>query len=160
MTTTIPHPFARGHAEWFIKECAKHRGKTSFVFAIELKAEKKVIGIIGLHNINRDNETATTGSWINKKYWRKGYITESKIAVNDFAFDVVKVRRLSTTVITSNKASNATQLKVGYVFEGVQRQGQKSAASGKVSDLNMYGMLKSDWKKARKRLVSKAKNAN
>ena len=120
---------------------------------IELKAEKKVIGVLGLRNILPFNGTASTGSWINKKYWRQGYMTEAKIAVNDFAFDTLKLRRLNSTVNVNNKASNATQLKVGYVLEGVERKASRSKASGKISDLNIYGLLKEDWKKARLKLI-------
>jgi ribosomal-protein-alanine N-acetyltransferase len=155
MTKNIPHPYSKADADWFINNCLKNWGKASYTFMIELKAENKLIGVMGLHNVNVNNGTAATGSWINKKYWRQGYITEAKIAVNDFAFNKLQLRRLNSTVITTNKASNATQKKVGYMFEGVQRKGSKSKASGKISDLNMYGLLKEDWKKARKSLIGK-----
>ena len=107
---------------------------------------------MGLRSLNQFNGTASTGSWINKKYWRKGYITEAKIAANDFAFNKLKLRRLNSTVNTGNDASNATQKKMGYVFEGIQRKAAKSMASGKIHDLNIYGLLKQDWEKARKKL--------
>ena len=157
-TKNIPYPYSRADAEWFIKDSLKNWGKTGYAFMIELKAERKVIGVMGLRNVNLLNGTASTGSWINKKYWRNGYITEAKIAVNDFAFNTLQLRRLNSTVNTNNKASNATQLKVGYVFEGMQRKAAKSKATGKISDLNMYGMLKGDWVKARKKLVGKSKH--
>ena len=53
---------------------------------IELKSEKKVIGAIGIHRINKFSKTGSNGFWINKKYWGKGYITEAAIATIDFAF--------------------------------------------------------------------------
>ena len=152
-TKNIPYPYSRADAEWFIKHSLKTWGDATYSFMIELKAEKKVIGVMGLRNVNPANGTASTGSWINKKYWRNGYITEAKIAVNDFAFDVLQLRRLNSTVNTNNKASNATQKKVGYVLEGMQRKGSKSKATGKITDLNMHGLLKADWKKAKKRLT-------
>jgi len=153
-TKSIPHPYTRKDAEWFIKNTLKNWAKSGYAFMIELKDERKVIGVMGLHHILAFNGTASTGSWINKKYWRQGYITEAKIAVNDFAFNTLKLRRLTSTVNINNKASNATQLKMGYVFEGIQRKASKSKASGKIYDLNMYGLLKEDWKKARVKLQS------
>ena len=149
MTKSIPHPYTRADAEWFIKDCLKRWEQSAYAFMIELKSEKKVIGVIDLRNINTFNGTGTTGSWINKKYWRMGYMTEAKIAVNDFAFNSLKLRRLNSTVNTKNKASNATQLKVGYVLEGVQRKASRSKASGKICDINVYGLLRKDWRKAR-----------
>ncbi len=153
-TMNIPHPYGSSDAEWYINDSIKNWAKDSYAFVVELKTEKKVIGVLALTGINLFNGTATTGSWINRKYWRNGYITEAKIAVNDFAFDTLKLRRLTSTVNSANTASNATQQKVGYVFEGVQRKASKSKATGKICDLNFYGLLKEDWKKARKSLLT------
>ena len=106
-----------------------------------------------LNNLDKFQETATTGSWVNQKYWRQGYITEAKIAVNDFAFNKLKLRRLNSTVHVANKASNATQKKMGYKLEGVRRKMIKSKATGKIYDINVYGLLKEDWKKFRPWLI-------
>lgn len=158
MTKAIPHPYHKEDAESFIKTLIKrwNSGK-DYTFFIELKSEKRVIGAIGISNIHQLNGTATTGSWINKKYWKKGYITEAKIAANDFAFNQLNLRRLDSTVFTDNKASNATQQKMGYQFEGLKRKATKSRSTGKIHDVNVYGLLKSDWKKARGGLIREAK---
>jgi ribosomal-protein-alanine N-acetyltransferase len=154
-TINIPHPYSRADAELFIKNTLKNWGKSSYSFCMELKGEKKVIGMMGLEGVHMSNGTANTGSWVNKKYWRQGFITEAKIAINDFAFDTLRLRRLNSAAMLTNKASNATQQKVGYVLEGLQRKGCRSKASGKVHDVNLYGLLKADWKKARTGLKSK-----
>jgi RimJ/RimL family protein N-acetyltransferase len=156
--TTVPYPYAKSDAEWFVKDSIKKwNDKKSYSFFIELKSEKKVIGVMTLGNINEFSGTSTTGSWINKKYWKKGYITEAKIAVNDFAFNVLKLRRVNSTVYADNKASNATQSKMGYKLEGFSKKAQRSKSSGKIHDINIYGLLKEDWKKARENLVGKNK---
>ena len=156
MTASIPHPYKKKDAEDVIKKIIKkwkQKAVTDYSFVIELKSEKKIIGVIGLHKINNFFGHAETGSWINKKYWRKGYITEAKIAINDFAFNKLKLRRLNSFVFKDNKASNATQIKMGYKLEGMQRKAAKSKASGRIQDLNMYGLLKEDWKKTRLELI-------
>ena len=79
-------------------------------------------------------------------------MTEAKIAVNDFAFNKLKLRKLNSDVFTENKASNATQLKMGYRLEGTRRKAARSKASGKIHDENIYGLLKEDWKKVRGKL--------
>ena len=156
--TTIPHPYGRADAERFIKDAIKKwNADKAYVFLIELKSEKKVIGAMTLGNIERYSGVCTTGSWINKKYWKKGYITEAKIAVNDYAFDQLKLVRLNSWVFVDNKASNAAQKKMGYVLEGTVRKYKKSKATGKTHDANIYGLLKADWKKSRKTLVTKKK---
>mgnify|MGYP001462704609 CR=1 FL=1 len=152
MTLTIPYPYGKQEAEIFLKKVIK-KGKTkdkeNYLFAIELKSEKKVIGSIGIHRINFFSGVGTTGSWINKKYWRNGYMTEAKIAINDFAFNKLKLRRLNSEVFTDNKASNATQIKMGYKLEGTRKKAVRSLASGKIHDENVYGLMKEDWKKVR-----------
>lgn len=78
-------------------------------------------------------------------------MTEAKIAVNDFAFNKLKLRRLNSQVYKENKASNATQKKMGYRLEGTQRKKEKTLSTGKIHDVNIYGLLKEDWSKARKK---------
>lgn len=154
--TSMPHPYKKKDAVVFIKRTIKkwkQKIKDDYSFAIELRSEKKIIGGIGLHKVNKFSGTGDTGSWINKKYWRNGYMTEVKIAVNDFAFNKLKLRRLNSLVYKENKASNATQIKMGYKLEGMQRKSIKSRASGKIHDVNIYGLLKEDWKKIRPKLI-------
>ena len=158
MLAQVPYPYAKKDAEQFIKKTIKkwkEKVQDDYLFFIELKIEKKVIGAMGIHKINLFAGVATTGSWINKKYQRNGYITEAKIATNDFAFNVLKLRRLNSNVAVENLASNATQLKMGYKLEGMKRKEGKSRTTGRISDMNIYGLLKEDWKKARVKLLKK-----
>lgn len=154
----VPYPYAKKDATSFIKrKISKWKEKTpdDYLFFIELKSEKKVIGAIGIHKIDYFSKIGETGSWINKKYWRNGYMSEAKIAVNNFAFNTLKLRRLDSPVFTDNIASNATQLKMGYKLEGMKRKAGISKASGKIHDENIYGLLKEDWIKAKQQLTKK-----
>lgn len=156
MLVIVPYPYKKKDAEDFIKKAIKtwkQKNPSCYQFFIELKSEKKVIGAIGIHKVDRLSETGTTGSWLNKKYWRNGCMTEAKISLNDFAFNKLKLRRLSSDVFMENKESNATQLKMGYKLEGMQRKSKKSKASGKIHDVKLYGLLKEDWVKARPKLI-------
>lgn len=155
MLLKIPYPYKKKDADVYIKMVIKRwkqKKQEDYTFFIELKSEKKVIGAIGIHRIDNFSKIGTTGSWINKKYWRNGYMTEAKIAVNDFAFNKLKLKRLNSDVFTENKASNATQLKMGYKLEGTKRKAVKDKTSGKIHDENIYGLLKEDWKKSKGKL--------
>ena len=147
---SVPYPYPKNDAIIWIKSAIKAWDKKQkYHFFIELKSEKKVIGCMSLGEIDAWSGTAKTGSWINKKYWRNGYITEAKIAVNDFAFNKLKLRRIESPVFSDNQASNATQRKMGYILEGVKKKAVKSKTTGKIYDENIYGLLKEDWKKRR-----------
>jgi RimJ/RimL family protein N-acetyltransferase len=160
MMVSVPYPYKKKDALWFIRLKTKEWKKkepNAYLFFIELKSEKKIIGAVEVFKINRFTGTGETGSWINKNYWRNGYITEAKIALNDFAFNKVKLRRLDSPVFSDNEASNATQVKMGYILEGTMRKAHKSKATGKIHDANIYGLLKEDWKKTRIKLIKKLK---
>jgi [ribosomal protein S5]-alanine N-acetyltransferase len=146
----VSFPYKKKDAQDFIKKRIKKWNKKEqddFVFFIELKSEKKVIGTMGLHNVDKFNGLSETGSWINEKYWRKSYITEAKIAVNEFAFNKLKLRKLHSPLFATNKASDATQKRMGYKLEGVLRKHSKCKATNKIHDVKVYGLLKEDWKK-------------
>ncbi|MCR4284994.1 MAG: GNAT family N-acetyltransferase [archaeon] len=155
----VPHPYTKKDAEWFVNDCLKKWRKKEmdkFPFLIELKSEKKVIGVISL-DLKKSDGIGTTGSWINKNYWKRGYITEAKIAVNEFAFNEQKMRKLETSVAKVNEASKATQEAVGYKYEGTRIKGVKTKSTGKIYDLILYGLMKEDWKKQLPKLKKKLK---
>lgn len=146
----VPFPYTKKDALWWINKkikASKEKEKKEYPFSIELKKEKKIIGAINLVNINKSYKIAETGSWINRKYQRKGYITEAKIAVNEFAFNKLKLRKLETGVSAENIASNETQKKMGYKYEGRRIKRVLCKATGKIHDENLYGLMKEDWKK-------------
>lgn len=143
----VKYPYTRKEAMLYLKKCTKpDYKKGGYNFYIELKSEKKIIGAIVL-DIDEHNKIAKTGSWVNEKYHKKGYMTEAKIAVNNLAFNKLKLRKLETTVFSNNIASNATQKRVGYKIEGMMRKHGISIATGKIHDENMYGLLKEEWLK-------------
>ena len=151
----VPYPYKKKDAIWFVNYAIKKwnkKEKDGYEFFIELKSEKKVIGVTAV-TIKKDRGVGSTGSWINKKYWRKGYILEAKIPIIDFAFNKLKLRRLESGAWTKNTASNEMSKKLGYKLEGTKRKGKFCKATGKVCDSNFYGLLKEDWKTNRKRLI-------
>ena len=156
--SNVPHPYKKKDAIWWLNKQKKDwskRNPTSREFVIVLKSENKVIGASGFCRIDKFTGTATSGSWIAKKYWRKGYATEAKIAINDFAFNELKLRRIESGSFSNNIASNALQLKMGFKFEGTKRKNVRCMTTGKIHDENIYGLMKEEWKKARSKLIKK-----
>ncbi|MBU4308842.1 MAG: GNAT family N-acetyltransferase [Nanoarchaeota archaeon] len=151
--SSVPYPYKKKDAlDWINKQIkeSKKKKKKGYSFVIELKSEKKIIGGSGLHKLNLENGTAETGSWIAEPYWRKGFATEAKIAINNFAFDKLKLIRLESRSFIDNKASNQMSKKLGLKLEGTLRQSEKCKATRKVHDANIWGILKEGWKKKHK----------
>ncbi len=126
---------------WKIKHC------DNLEFVIELKSENKVIGATGFDKIDRDLGSAESGSWIAKRYWRQGFITEAKTAINDWAFNKLKFQRLESRAFLTNTASNEMSKKYGYRFVGTLKRATKAKSTGKIHDVNIYELLKENRKK-------------
>lgn len=79
------------------------------------KKDGKLIGTIGVHSINWQQRTATTGTLIGEKdCWGKGYGTEAKMLLLDFAFNALDLYALFSRVNSTNLRSLAYAKKSGY----------------------------------------------
>ena len=146
----VPHPYTKKDAKAWIKyykEKSKKRKKEDYSFGIELKAEKKIIGAVGLHGVSKIQGTAEVGYWLGEKYWRFGYGSEALREVLKFAFNKLKLRRIEAGVFAGNPASGKLLEKFGAKKEGLLRKAKRSKANGKIYDEIRYGLLKEEWKK-------------
>lgn len=69
----VPYPYNLKDAKDWIKhnkEGWKKKKKKDYSFGIELKKEKKIIGGMGIHKIDKFHGKAEVGYWLGKKYWR------------------------------------------------------------------------------------------
>ena len=91
------------------------KSKTSFPLGIVTIQDPKLIGTVGLHEINWQQRTATTATIIGEKdYWGRGYGTEAKMLLLDFAFNALDLFAVLSRVIASNGRSLAYARKCGY----------------------------------------------
>ena len=126
--------------EWV--ESLKKKSDTDIVLGIEVRG--KLIGVMGIHKINRKDGLATTGALIGeKRYWGKGYGTDAKMAVLNYAFNTLNLRKIMSSVFAFNKRSLAYSLHCGYRIEG--RLKRQRFANGKYWDEIVLGLFKSDW---------------
>jgi len=126
------------------------------IFAIVLKEDDQFIGVMGLHNIDNVNGTAVTGSFIGlKEHWSKGYGTEAKMLVLDFAFNALNLRKICSVVFGFNGRSKRALEKSGYKVEGIRKK--QVFKAGKYCDEFQLAVFKKDflplWRKFKKDLV-------
>lgn len=149
----VPHPYTTRDALRWINKCSKEfrkKERESYQFGIELKSERKLVGVIGLNHIDYFNEGTSISYWVNKKYWKQGIASEAMKPVIGFAFNKLKLRRLYLFAYDSNESSNNFAKKFGFTLEGTLRKSHKSKATGEIYSANMYGLLKEDWIKLKK----------
>jgi RimJ/RimL family protein N-acetyltransferase len=116
---------------------------TKIPFAIETK-DSELIGNMSLDSIDYINRTAVTGAMIgNKKFWGKGYGSEAKMLLLDYAFNTLNLRKIISEVIGFNDRSVKYSLKCGYVIEG--RQKKHYYKNGEYHDKVLLAVFKDDW---------------
>jgi len=95
--------------------------RTIFDLAIILKATQKRIGGCGITVSDAGNQQGWIGYCLNKKYWRKGYVTEASIKLLKFGFEELNLHRIYATCDTKNIASARVLEKIGMQREGHMR---------------------------------------
>lgn len=147
----VPHPYTPQAAEQWIQHCLFLSQKTGepsgYEFAIELKAEQKVIGGVSLNRINRLHGTAGGGIWLHDHYQGKGYGSEAFGEKIRFAFEDLGLRRLENGFFRGNDASWAMQQRFGYQREGERRKAYRCMADNELKDECITGLLKEEWKR-------------
>jgi ribosomal-protein-alanine N-acetyltransferase len=105
-------------------------------------------GCVGLHGITWTFrawriDRAELGYWLGKPFWGKGLMSEAARAATRFAFEVLRLHKITIGCIEGNHASQRIIEKLGYRFlalhiEDVWRDGQWW-------DHRRYEMLASEW---------------
>jgi len=135
---------ARGYLRFMI---GKYRRGEPASWGIELKSSGKIIGTIGFMWIQYDNASAEAGYSLSRAYWNKGIMTEALTGLIDYGFRYLQLNRIEAQHETDNPASGAVMRKCGMVHEGTLRQ--RMLNKGKFVDVDLYAILKRDYKKAR-----------
>lgn len=145
-TIQIPYPYHIRDAHKFIKYSEKaRREKSAYIFGIELKDSKQVIGIVSLSKIDRKNKNCELGYWLGKKYWGKGIASTAVKLVLDFGFNKLNLHRIYSIIFASNTASLRVLEKNKFLLEGVLFE--SVWRNGIWHNMMTYGLLKDDFNK-------------
>ncbi|MFA6135865.1 MAG: GNAT family protein [Candidatus Paceibacterota bacterium] len=116
----------------------------NIIFVIETKEDGIPIGTMGLHRINWVFRTATTGALIGEKeYWGKGFGTDAKMTLLDYAFNTLNLRKICSSAFSYNGRSIGHNLKCGYQLEGVRKR--QFFRKGRYWDQVLLAVFKRDW---------------
>jgi ribosomal-protein-serine acetyltransferase len=104
-----------------------------------------IVGMIGFHNFDWANRSAMIGYWLDEGHQGKGLMTKACAMMVDIAFGHYKLNRIEIRCATGNLKSCAIPDRLGFIKEGILRQGEWLYDC--YVDLNLYSMLGEDWKK-------------
>ncbi|ABJ72333.1 SSU ribosomal protein S5P alanine acetyltransferase [Lactococcus cremoris subsp. cremoris SK11] len=111
-------------------------------WAIELKAEHKLIGDIHFVKISEKNQSAEIGYVLNQNYWNQGLLTE-------FSFEQFALKKLELLIDKENPASKKVALKSGYQM--VKKFKGSNQYSAKIRNFEQYEQRKNDYEIYRKK---------
>jgi len=113
----------------------------SFSFAIVDKEANKLIGTIGLHNVDWISRNAELGIAIWKKeYWGRGYGTDAMKLLLYYGFTFLNLHRIWLRVYSFNKRAIRAYEKIGFKMEGTLRE--HVFKNGRYLDIHIMGILK------------------
>jgi len=138
-------PVARSEEEEWIRNTWKLRQeRKAFTFAVEVKAESKLIGGTDLFSFDWTSKSAEVGiSIYNPEYWGKGYGVETLDLLLGFAFQDLNMNRVGLEVFDFNKRAHRCYLKVG--FKEVGRKREVRFIEGQYHDSILMDLLREEW---------------
>ena len=79
-----------------------------------------------------------TGYWVRQKYARCGYITEAINAITQYAFKIIKAKRIAITCDIDNERSKKIPERLGYRLESIMKSNRIKPITGEVTDTLVY----------------------
>ena len=145
-TYNIQREFDVSHARWWIKFNANcRRTGTSYELGIFENGTDRLIGNIGIVNVNSRCRHATLAYYIHPEMWNKGIATEAGRVILEYAFGRLELNRVGAVCMVENAASRRVLDKLGFEFEGIARQ--EIMKDGVYYDVAHYGLLSEDFEK-------------
>lgn len=112
--------------------------------ALGIFRNRKIIGGIGLHHWDHNLKKGQLGYWIAKEYEGRGIVHKSLVRFIDFLFNKVSLNKIEVHFMPGNARSAKVAERLGCKMEGLLRQSYLK--DGKLEDLAVMGLLKSEWK--------------
>jgi [ribosomal protein S5]-alanine N-acetyltransferase len=108
------------------------------------KSENKVIGTIGLLDIDPIRGSAELAYGLSPDFWGQGFFSEALKLVVDWFFDQEGNHRLFVKTSSENRNSINAVLRMGFKMEGLFREYYFDEKKQKRSDATLLSMLKTD----------------
>lgn len=126
----------------FIQETAAQRqARMVFHYGIWTRPAPVLIGQLKIKNLSWDVPSAEISYFISVDFQRRGYASESVLAVLCDAFEKLGFNRIYARVIVANKKSAELARKLGMVHEGLHRQ-EFRCGYGELHDVDYFSVIR------------------
>lgn len=130
----------KGYIEYLQRE---YRKGNYADWGITYNENSKFIGTIGFANLDIRNNWGELGYVLNPAYHGKGIMTEALTAVMKLAFCELSLHRVQLRIMEGNTASEKLAKKMGFVYEGLQRDA--IFVKGSYRRVHIYSMLAEEY---------------
>jgi [ribosomal protein S5]-alanine N-acetyltransferase len=131
---------------WLARMTGMHEARSAMQFVVVDKAGGNAIGACLLFQFEPKSARAEIGFVLGRAHWRTGLMREAMVALIGHAMGAMRVRRLEAQVDPRNLASQGLLRRLGFTREGLLRQ--RWIDKGAPCDVEMYGLLRDEWKLA------------
>jgi diamine N-acetyltransferase len=132
------------HHRWY-KRLMRDRSQRVFLIGQEQGEQPAPVGLVGLKGL--ENRSRSAEYWIyigNLAVRRMGFAEQATRMILDYGFNVLNLHRVFLKVHATNTAAVALYHKLGFVSEGVLRDG--SFNDGKFVDVLCYSVLEDEFR--------------
>ena len=136
-TTIVP-----GDTKRFI-EASVNQESERFEYVFTIRYKDQFGGLVGFKASDRVNRKTEIGYWLSQDLQGKGIVTSCVERACRFAFDELNMNRIQIRCAVGNDKSKAIPLRLGFVFEGIERDGEWAGGEA-FRDIETYGKLKKD----------------
>lgn len=138
----IPRPLLTNHEEALAHiQMMEDKIETNegINWAITLKGDDKMLGVIGHYRIKPEHYRAEVGYMILPEYHGKGITTEAVQCVVDYGFNTMQLHSIEGVIDPENEASQRVLQKCGFVKEAHFKENE--FYDGKFIDAVVYSKL-------------------
>jgi ribosomal-protein-serine acetyltransferase len=125
----------------FVKSIVEDVERRQEVFTVWYNGE--FCGLMGLKDIDYLNRKIEIGYWLIEKMTGKGIMIRSVERIIRFIYEELEMNRIQIRCGVGNSASSTIPKKLGFIFEGIERQGERHHT--RYLDLEVYSLLKTEW---------------
>ncbi|MGC0153986.1 GNAT family N-acetyltransferase [Chromobacterium vaccinii] len=104
----------------------------------------ELAGCIDIHGISKPHRSGFLGYWLADRFVGGGLMSEAAALALDTGFGALELNRIAIVAGVANARSRAVAERLGFVREGVQRDGLH--LHGRYHDACQYSMLAGDWR--------------
>ena len=112
-------PYSRYELRQYILSAKDIYETKQLRFVIEIKQEKKAVGMIDLYDFEPHHKRAAVSIIIDKQYQRKGLAGEALKLLCEYAFSFLKLHQLYAFIPVKNEASKRLFLHAGFKENGL-----------------------------------------